>query len=96
MQLYRHCFFIFSLHPICSVIFFLLFFLTKEITWKGLIGKEGKKFKVSCVNKEDGTFEIEGIESPDMTKHVKWGLAKDDVTPQDIFRMTNEGPDEPL
>ena len=56
--------------------------------------KEGKKFKVSCVNKEDGTFEIEGIESPDMTKHVKWGLAKDDVTPQDIFRMTNEGPDE--
>ena len=56
--------------------------------------KEGKKFKVSCVNKEDGTFKIEGIETPDMTKHVKWGLAKDDVTPQDIFRMTNEGPNE--
>ena len=46
------------------------------------------------MNKDDGTFEIEGIETPDMTKHVKWGLAKDDVTPQDIFRMTNEGPDE--
>jgi DNA polymerase elongation subunit (family B) len=56
--------------------------------------KEGQKFKVSKVDKEAGTFEIEGIESPDMTKHVKWGLAKDDVTPQDIFRMTNEGPDE--
>jgi DNA polymerase elongation subunit (family B) len=56
--------------------------------------KEGQKFKVSNVNKEDGTFEIEGFESPDMTKRVKWGLAKDDVTPQDIFRMTNEGPDE--
>ena len=56
--------------------------------------KEGQKFKVSNVNKDDGTFEIEGIETPDMTKHVKWGLAKDDVTPQDIFRMTNEGPDE--
>jgi len=56
--------------------------------------KEGKKFKVSNVDKDRGTFEIEGIESPDMTKHVKWGLAKDDVTPQDIFRMTNEGPDE--
>ena len=26
------------------------------------------------------------------TKIVKWGLAKDDVSPQDIFRMTNEGP----
>jgi len=56
--------------------------------------KEGKKFKVSNVDKDTGTFEIEGIESPDMTKHVKWGLAKDDVTPQDIFRMTNEGPNE--
>ena len=56
--------------------------------------KEGKKFKVSNVDKDRGTFEIEGIESPDMTKHVKWGLAKDDVTPQDIFRMTNEGPNE--
>ena len=56
--------------------------------------KEGQKFKVLNVNKHDGTFDIEGIEAPDMTKHVKWGLAKDDVTPQDIFRMTNEGPDE--
>jgi DNA polymerase elongation subunit (family B) len=56
--------------------------------------KDGQKFKAFNVNKCDGTFEIEGNESPDMTKHVKWGLAKDDVTPQDIFRMTNEGPNE--
>ena len=56
--------------------------------------KEGKKSKVFNVNKTDGTFEIEGVENPDMTKRVKWGLAKDDVTPQDIFRMTNEGPNE--
>ncbi len=56
--------------------------------------KDGQKSKVYNVNKTDGTFEIEGIETPDMTKHVKWGLAKDDVTPQDIFRMTNEGPNE--
>tara|TARA_B110000037_G_scaffold20930_1_gene22861 strand:+ start:11670 stop:15488 length:3819 start_codon:yes stop_codon:yes gene_type:complete len=56
--------------------------------------KDGQKFKVSNVDKEAGTFEISSFESPDMTKHVKWGLAKDDVTPQDIFRMTNEGPDE--
>jgi DNA polymerase elongation subunit (family B) len=56
--------------------------------------KDGQKFKVSNVNKEAGTFEIKGHESPDMTKQVKWGLAKDDVTPQDIFRMTNEGPNE--
>lgn len=56
--------------------------------------KEGKKCKVSNVNKIEGTFEIDSIEHPDMSKHVKWGLAKDDVTPQDIFRMTNEGPNE--
>jgi DNA polymerase delta subunit 1 len=47
-----------------------------------------------CVNAADKSFEIEGHESPDMTKSVRWGLAKDDVTPQDIFRMTNEGPAE--
>jgi DNA polymerase elongation subunit (family B) len=29
-----------------------------------------------------------------MKKSVRWGLAKDDVTPQDIFKMTNEGPAE--
>ena len=56
--------------------------------------KDGQKFKVSNVNKETGTFDIAGQEKPDMTKQVKWCLAKDDVTPQDIFRMTNEGPNE--
>ena len=56
--------------------------------------KDGAKFKVLNVNLAERTFEIEGHESPDMTKSVRWGLAKDDVTPQDIFRMTNEGPTE--
>ena len=56
--------------------------------------KEGQKFKVSNIDKLTGTFEVNGIETPDMTKNVKWGLAKDDVTPQDIFRMTKEGPKE--
>lgn len=56
--------------------------------------KNGQKFEVSEVNAQDGTFIIKGIETPDMTKKVRWGLAKDDVTPQDIFRMTNEGPNE--
>ena len=32
-----------------------------------------------------------GHENP-KAKKVKWGLAKDDVTPKDIFRMTKEGP----
>ena len=56
--------------------------------------KEGEKFKVLNVNPEERSFEIEGCEMPDMKKSVRWGLAKDDVTPQDIFRMTNEGPKE--
>ena len=56
--------------------------------------KEGQKFKVININKEEGTFEFDGEESPNMNKNVKWGLAKDDVTPQDIFRMTNEGSKE--
>lgn len=55
--------------------------------------KGGKKFKVIALNKTEGWFEIEGHESP-YAKTVKWGLAKDDLTPKDIFRMTNEGPTE--
>ena len=56
--------------------------------------KDGQKFLVFDVNKSDNSFCIKGIENPNMNKKVRWGLAKDDVTPQDIFRMTNEGPDE--
>ncbi len=56
--------------------------------------KNGDKFEVFNINTEECSFMIRGIEKPDMNKNVKWGLAKDDVTPQDIFRMTNEGPDE--
>jgi DNA polymerase elongation subunit (family B) len=57
--------------------------------------KNGKKFEVSEVDYKNGTFMIGSRETPDIiNKKVRWGLAKDDVTPQDIFRMTNEGPAE--
>ena len=57
--------------------------------------KNGKKFEVHAVDYAKGTFIINGKENPDIVnKKVRWGLAKDDVTPQDIFRMTNEGPRE--
>ena len=57
--------------------------------------KNGKKFEVYAVDLATRTFMIKGLEQPDLIKKkVKWGLAKDDVTPQDIFRMTNEGPAE--
>jgi DNA polymerase elongation subunit (family B) len=50
---------------------------------------DGAKFKVTSINKEEGKFKIDGIVNPDMKKKVRWCLAKDDVTPKDIFRMTN-------
>jgi len=57
--------------------------------------KNGKKFEVYDVDHAKGNFCIRGKEEPDIAhKKVRWGLAKDDVTPQDIFRMTNEGPAE--
>ena len=50
----------------------------------------GSKFKVTYVNKQDGYFIIDSIVHPDtINKKVRWCLAKDDVTPKDIFRMTN-------
>ena len=52
------------------------------------------KFMVHDVNEKEGTFTLHSIERPNMNKKVRWCLAKDDVTPQDIFRMTNEGPNE--
>ena len=52
--------------------------------------RNGQKFRVTSINKTDCWFMIEGDVDP-VGKKVKWGLAKDDVTPKDIFRMTNEG-----
>jgi DNA polymerase elongation subunit (family B) len=62
----------------------------EEINHSSDYYKDGDKFRVTRVNKEEGWFEIAGHENP-QAKSVKWGLAKDDVTPKDIFRMTNEG-----
>jgi DNA polymerase elongation subunit (family B) len=54
----------------------------------------GNKFQVINVNENTGEFTVNKKVAPDMTKKVKWCLAKDDVNHQDIFRLTNEGPDE--
>lgn len=63
----------------------------EEINHSSDYYKDGQKFKVLEVNKAEKWFTILGHETP-KAKKVKWGLAKDDVTPKDIFRMTNEGP----
>ena len=54
----------------------------------------GRKMKVVSIDYATKTFMVKGTEMPDMDKRVRWGLAKDDVTPQDIFRLTKEGPAE--
>lgn len=54
----------------------------------------GAKFIVINVDKPNGTFIIEGQVNPDMSKKVRWCLAKDDVTPKDIFRMANGSADD--
>ena len=56
--------------------------------------KDGHKFKVTSIPQGAGYFIVQGCATPDMKTMVRWGLAKDDVSPQDIFRMTNEGPRE--
>jgi DNA polymerase elongation subunit (family B) len=54
---------------------------------------EGKKFEVLCIEcRENGEkiIRIAGLH-PDLQgkKNIKWGMAKDDVSPQDIFRLAN-------
>lgn len=64
--------------------------------------KNGQKFKVAAIekdresvdpksgaNKKYNIITIEGKEPLDLSKYMKWGMAKDDVTPQDIFRLAN-------
>ena len=56
---------------------------------------DGKKYEVISINKTTRMFAINGlVELNYSTKKIKWGLAKDDVSPQQIFHMTNQGPVE--
>ena len=50
---------------------------------------EGAKFLVTNIDKTNCKFEINGMVNPDFNKKVRWCLAKDDVTPKDIFRLSN-------
>jgi DNA polymerase elongation subunit (family B) len=66
--------------------------------------KRGEKFKILDIYKNKEVIEnvkgiektvvynvlvIQGHESFDNTKSIKWGIAKDDVSPKDIFRLAN-------
>jgi len=54
----------------------------------------GEKFVVLEISKEEGRFRIGAKITPDQSKKLRWCLAKDDVTPKDIFRMTNGTADD--
>jgi DNA polymerase elongation subunit (family B) len=55
---------------------------------------DGAKYCVINVDKANNKFTINGIVKPDFEKKIRWCLAKDDVTPKDIFRMTNGTADD--
>lgn len=56
--------------------------------------EDGAKYLVTEIDKKNCKFIIDGIVNPDFNKKVRWCLAKDDVTPKDIFRMTNGTADD--
>jgi len=55
---------------------------------------DGAKYLVTNIDKANNTFIVNNIINLDFQKKVRWCLAKDDVTPKDIFRMTNGTADD--
>jgi DNA polymerase elongation subunit (family B) len=51
--------------------------------------KGGSKFIVISIDKENKSFIIDADIDPDFNKKVRWCLAKDDVSPKDIFKLSN-------
>ena len=66
------------------------YIVIEEIGHSTDLYQEGKKFLIKNLQKD--SFEIDGKITPDKSKTLRWCLGKDDVTPQDIFRLANEGP----
>ena len=49
----------------------------------------GRKFRVEDLNESKGQFRVIGDIVIPKGKKLRWGLGKDDVTPQDLFRLAN-------
>jgi len=54
----------------------------------------GEKFKIIHINYDEKWFMIKHEFVFNIKKQTRWCMAKDDVTPQDIFRLTSQGADE--
>ena len=50
--------------------------------------EKGRKFKVIRLDENGGEFIVEGVINPPSDKKLRWGLGKDDITPQDIFKLS--------
>jgi DNA polymerase elongation subunit (family B) len=55
---------------------------------------QGEKFIVTNINLTNYSFQIKGHILETEGKKLRWCLAKDDVTPKDIFRLTNGTADD--
>ena len=55
---------------------------------------DGAKFQVLELNRDERWYIIKEKVAFSEKKKIRWCMAKDDVTPQDIFRLTGQGPDE--
>ena len=52
--------------------------------------KKGKKFEIIDINLTESWFTIDSYEELNLeTQKMNWGLAKDDVSPQEIFALAN-------
>ena len=55
---------------------------------------DGQKFKISNINKDIITINDNINDLNNSIKGVKWQLAKDDVSPKEIFEFQKQGPDK--
>ena len=62
----------------------------EEIGFSNNPYKKGKKFEIIDINLQEKWFKIDSLEYIDLqTSKYNWGLAKDDVSPQEIFSLAN-------
>ena len=62
----------------------------EEISYSTNQYHNGKKFKVVAIDNENNSFTIDSYEQLNLsTCKTRWGLAKDDVSPQEIFKLSN-------
>ena len=65
------------------------FIKLEEISYSNNYYKKGQKFEIIAINNQESWFIINSYEELNINNKFTWGLAKDDVTPQEIFSLSN-------